>query len=130
MATSGERNTTEREGRVFSHQLAAQEAINRGAMVVLDSGVAKPGFVAAALVCVGVAQASAATADGDTAVNAKLGTFLFANSATDACDEADIGKPCFIEDDETVGATDGGGTRSKAGILRAIEGGNCWVEFN
>ena len=129
MSTTGERNTLEREGRVFSHALAANTSINKGAMVVLDAGAAKPGFANNAVVAVGIAEHSAATADGATHIRCKLGTFLFVNSVADPVEAADVGSPCFIVDDETVAASDGAGTRSKAGTVRSLDGGGVWVEF-
>lgn len=128
--TSGERNTIERQGRKFSYPLEAGASINRGTMVVLAAGKAKAGLTAVNLICVGMAQQSASIAEGDEVVQAKLGTFLFANSTTDALADAHVGSDCFIEDDETVAATDGGGTRSRAGTFRGFEGGAVWVEFS
>ena len=53
----------------------------------------------------------------------------FANSsAGDLITIADIGKACFIVDDQTVAKTDGTGTRSRAGIVDGIEAsGGVWV---
>jgi hypothetical protein len=44
--------------------------------------------------------------------------------------QADIGKACFILDDQTVAKTDGGATRSRAGIVEGIEGSGVWVRFD
>ena len=54
----------------------------------------------------------------------------FANSAaTDAITLADIGKDCFIVDDQTVAKTDGSGTRSRAGRVFDVDADGVWVEF-
>lgn len=52
---------------------------------------------------------------GDAKVNVRRGTFQFDNS-----DAAGIGADCYLVDDETVTTTDGGGARSKAGVVRDI----------
>lgn len=129
MASTGERNTTEREGRLFAHPMQINAVINRGTIVVLKAGEATKGHIAADLVAVGVADETYDASVGDTLAKAKLGTFLFANSPTDAIAAGDVGSVCFIEDDETVAKTDGAGTRSKAGTVRGLSGADVWVEF-
>ena len=68
-------------------------------------------------------------AAGAASVEYRIGLFLFANSsAGDLITIADIGKACFIVDDQTVAKTDGTGTRSRAGIVDGIEAsGGVWV---
>ena len=128
MPTTAERNTEMREGDIFAHDLAADTKINKGTLVVLDAGYAKPGFEAAAVVTVGVASDTADTAAGDTQVRARSGTFLFRGATgADEITRAEIEKDCFVVDDETVAKTDGGGTRAKAGRVRAVEGANVWI---
>ena len=52
----------------------------------------------------------------------------------DAIAQADVGKVCFIVDDQTVAKTNGGNTRSPAGIVDGMAcrfgGGNVWVRFD
>lgn len=128
MATNGEKATQQREGDIVAFDLAAGAQINKGAMVVLEAGYAKPGHEAAGLKSVGIAEISADHSAGANTVFARRGTFLLRNgTGADEITRADIESQCFILDDDTVAKTDGGGTRSRAGTVRAIEGGNVWV---
>lgn len=128
MPTTTERNTEMREGDMFAYDLAVNAKINKGTLVVLDAGYAKRGFESAATVCVGVATDTVDQAAGDIHVNARSGTFLFRGATgADEISRADVGEDCFVIDDETVAKTDGGGTRTKAGRVRAIEGANVWI---
>ena len=61
---------------------------------------------------------------GDAKVNVRRETFQFNDSA-----DADIGTDSYLIDGETVIKTDGGGARSKAGVVRDIERGKVWIEF-
>jgi len=130
MATTGERNTQRRDGIIWSFDLAAGAKINRGALVVLDGGLAKPGHTGAGLVTVGHAEESADQTAGATQVRVRKGNFLYANSTgADEITAADIDQDCYLVDDETVAKTDGGGTRSKAGVIRNTEGSGVWIEI-
>lgn len=84
--------------------------------------------------CVGVGRAektvdNTAGANGALSVEYRIGLFLFANSAAgDLITIADIGKLCYIVDDQTVAKTDGTATRSRAGIVDGLEAnGAVWV---
>lgn len=128
MATTTERNTEKREGEFFTYDLAAGAKILKGTLVVLDAGYAAPGAAAADLTCVGIATETADYAEGDTDVTARTGTWLLRGSTgADEITRTDVGAECFIVDNETVAKTDGGGTRSVAGRVRAVEGANVWV---
>ena len=48
----------------------------------------------------------------------------------DAITFDDLGKFCYLVDDQTVGLTSATGTRSLAGIIRNIEGAVVFVEFS
>lgn len=130
MATNNERATQEREGRTFTYGLAADAAINAGAMVMIVGGLATQGAAIVGAVSVGKAVASAHADDGDALVEAKLGCFGYANSSTDPVGDEHIGEDCFIVDDETVSATDGGGSLSRAGKVREVAGNTVWVHFD
>ena len=128
MATSGERNTKMREGGIFNHTLAVGAVINKGAIVVLDAGLAKAGFADANVVTVGMAMHSAAQAEGELSVDVRKGTFHYRNSAAaDEITAADIGSDCYLVDDDTVAKTNGGGARSVAGKIEAIDGAHVWI---
>lgn len=130
MATSGERNTPQRAGDFYSYDLAVDAKINKGAIVCLEAGLAKAGFVAAGLIVRGIAAESVDYAAGDRQVQVRRGVFRFKNSA--AADEivaADIGRDCYLVDDETVAKTHATNTRSVAGKVQDVEGANVWIEF-
>lgn len=85
--------------------------------------------------CIGVgraeeAQNNSAGANGAALVKYRPGIFRFANLPADLIDQADVGKLCYIVDDQTVAATDGTGTRSPAGFVDALEDGSVWVRFD
>ena len=48
----------------------------------------------------------------------------------DALAAGDEGAACFFVDDTTVAATDGTGTRSKAGAARQVTAEGVWVRFD
>lgn len=74
---------------------------------------------------------NSAGAAGALSLEYRVGSFLFANSAAgDLIVIADIGKPCFIVDDQTVAKTDATATRSRAGIVEAVETNGVWVRLD
>jgi len=54
--------------------------------------------------------------------------FQFENSATDPVTQASFGKPCFLQDGQTVAETDAAGTLSPAGRVVGIDENGVWVE--
>ncbi len=130
MPTSGERNTPQRSGDFFTYPLDTGAKINKGAIVCLDAGLAKAGATGVGLFVPGIARESVDQTNGDQKVTVRRGHFKFNNSAAaDELTAADVGKECYLVDDETVAKTDGGGTRSVAAIVHEIEGGKVWLEF-
>ena len=128
MPSTSERNTAMREGDIFAYDLAPGVRIHKGTLVVLDAGYARPGLAKAAALTVGVACESADARAGETRVNVRTGTFLFrAATGKDEITRTEIGKPCFLVDDETVAKTNDSGARPVAGRVRAIEGANVWI---
>ena len=82
--------------------------------------------------CAGVGRAEAAVDNsaGALTVEYRRGIFLFANSAAgDLITKADIGKLCYIVDDQTVAKPDGTATRSRAGLVDGIENKWVWVRL-
>lgn len=117
--------------------IAAGVACFQGGLAILASGFARPGRLgqgadntakaadAATYRAVGVFLESktGGAANGDTLINVEEGEFLFKNSAAgDAIAAADIGKPCFIIDDETVAKTNPNSVRAVAGVVKGFEG--------
>jgi len=136
-ALTAERDTKRRAGDQMSLPVAAATKLFAGSIVAVSAatGFATKGAVAANLVAVGVARETvdnSAGAAGDKQVPVdREGWFKFANSAAaDAIARDDIGKDCYMVDDQTVALTDGGATRSKAGKIRDVDAdGGVWIEF-
>lgn len=134
-ALSQDRNTPRAAGDIKSLGVAAAMLIYAGAIVMRNAaGHAVKGATALNLVGVGCAWErvdNSAGAAGDQAIRVRAGIFRFANSAAgDAITIADIGKPCFAVDDQTVAKTDGAGTRSIAGFVADVDAIGVWVEFD
>lgn len=134
-ALSSDRNTRARLGNNRVEGLAASVKVWSGSIVMRNAA----GYVtkgATATGCMGVGRAEATVdntsgAAGALTVEYTQGTFLFANSASgDLITIADIGKVCYIVDDQTVAKTDGTATRSRAGIVDGIESNGVWVRMD
>lgn len=102
-----------------------------GGLVVLDQadGKLKKGSTATGLVAVGRCEENYLTGSSNTRkIKAKSGIFRWGNSASsDAIAADDIGKDCYIVDDQTVALTDGSSTRSKAGTIYDVDSTGVWV---
>lgn len=125
------RNTPVRAGEQFEDPVAAGETIYEGALVALDaSGNAVPGSTATTLTARGRALEQADNAGGsagDIDVTVEAGVFRWANSSGDPIDRTHIGGTAYIEDDQTVSATDGGSTQSEAGRIVDLDDDGVWV---
>lgn len=135
MALTAERDTQRRDGKQASHAMAAIK-IFAGSLVCISTatGFATKGAAATTLVTVGVATETldnSAGAAGDLRITVdRKGWFRFANSAAaDLIALDDIGKVCYVVDDQTVALTDGAGTRSAAGRIRDVDAAGVWIEF-
>jgi hypothetical protein len=133
MLTS-DRNTPQALGDIRSGGVAAATTVFAGSIAMRNAaGFLTKGATAAGLVGVGRAEERVANAGADGAAELKYraGIFRFANAAAgDAVTTADIGEPVFAVDDETVAATDGGGTRSIAGFVDHLDDQGVWVRFD
>ena len=112
VALTSERNTKARIGDLRVEPVAAVVKIWGGSLVMRNAaGHLTKGAVATA--CVGVGRAektvdNTAGAAGALSLEYQRGLFLFANStAADLITIADVGKVCFILDDQTAAKTDG-----------------------
>ncbi len=135
MPLSAERYTTKRENKHYSDPVVAAALIYAGAIVVLGAtGFAAPGSTATGLIARGVAKDTvdnSAGADGDLNVETETGVFLLKNSAAaDQITRADIGGSAYIVDDETVAKTDGGATRSIAGVIKDVNADGVFVHIS
>lgn len=138
MAQTGPRKILERAGLEGGHPIAANSpTIHEGAMTLLKAGEAIPAregqgadnaakaAEAATMVVVGIAKKTVTVAD--EIVPTRAGTFLFKNAAADPVTRAEIGKACFVLDDETVAKTNPNNIRPKAGTVVDVESVGVWV---
>lgn len=135
------RKVQERAGRQHSSPVLAGAIIHAGALVVLAAGWACPGRSGvgadnaakaadvATLQVIGIAEADVVggAANGDVRVPTRAGCFLFDNLTGDLVTASDIGKPCFLVDDQTVAKTSPNNTRARAGIVDDLEDAGVWV---
>lgn len=131
MALTADRNTAYKDGGLAAYGVAAATVIFAGALVAVNSsGYAVPASDTAGLRVVGRAeerQDNSAGADGALTVSIREGKVLgMKNSAGNAVTAADIGRPVYVEDDETV--ANAGGTNSIiAGICIGLDSYGVWV---
>ena len=125
-ALTTSRDTREKRGEVFDFDVKANTTIHQGSLVVLDAGYAAPGAAAAGLIAVGRAEESAARLTAaPLKIRVRRGIFGFANAPGSLITQADVGKDCYVIDDQTVGRAGS----SRAGIITAIDGGTVWVQI-
>lgn len=134
-ALTKDRNTPRLQGDHRSGALAAAVLVFAGALVMRNAaGFLVQGQTAVGLVGVGRAQERVDNtdgADGDKVLAYQPGVFRFENSAgADEITAADIGKPVFAVDDQTVAKTDGTATRSPAGIVEDLDANGVWVRLD
>ncbi len=122
----------------YSFDVKASSTILQTALVVLLAGVAIAGRAgvdsteAGTMQCVGVAYNGGAVggaADGDVKIEVSEGTFAFKNSASgDLITKAEIGKVCYVVDDQTVAKTSNTNVRCIAGRVKQVDSdGTVWV---
>jgi hypothetical protein len=134
-ALATDRNTPRSQGDYREGAVAAAQLIFAGAIVCRNAtGFLVKGATATGLVGVGRAEArvdNSAGSAGDAHLRYQPGTFRFANStAGDLITIADIGKACFVVDDQTVAKTSASSTRSKAGVVDDVDDQGVWVRFD
>lgn len=133
MSASADRNTPRRNGSLRSYPVTAATLCYAGVIAVLASGLVKPATGTAGELAVGVFDERADNSTGAaSAINAQVrtGEFRFANSAgVDAITVSDVGRYCYVVDNETVARFDTGG-RPVAGIVRDVDSVGVWVEFD
>lgn len=133
MALAADRNTPLKDGELISVPVAANVKIYAGALVAANAtGFATPGAVATTLTYLGRAEEyvdNLTLADGAKKVLVRRGkAFKFKNAAADLVTQADLGKVCYILDDETVAKTSATSTRSVAGTVIGVEADGVWVQ--
>lgn len=133
MALTADRNTPMKDGELISVPVAASVKIFAGALVAASStGYATPGAVATTLTYLGRAEEyvdnSAGAAGAKSVLIRRRKAFKFKNHAADLVVQSDLGKVCYIVDDETVAKTNGTSTRSAAGTVVCVESDGVWVQ--
>jgi hypothetical protein len=112
---------------VWKLPMKANTKINAGSLVVIDAGYAAPGRTAAGLLIAGCAQATVdntGVAAGARLIEVRRGCFKYVNG--DAIVQADVGKDCYITDDQTVALLGTG--KSRAGKIVQVETDGVFVE--
>lgn len=134
-ALTAPRNTPAALGDVRSIPLPANGKIFQGAMVQIanSDGYAAAASATAANVTIGRADETVDNtggAAGDKKVKARRGVFRYGNSASgDLITRKEIGKACYVVDDQTVAKTDNSSSRPKAGIVFDVDAQGVWVDF-
>jgi hypothetical protein len=134
MALTQSRKRNAAHGNLRVDPVAADAIIYAGSAVCLDSsGNAVEPSVATGLKTRGLSTQYVDNTDGnagDKTVETEQGCFGFKNSAsTDAITQADVGNDCYWIDGGTVAKTSGSNTRSLAGKISFIEGGQVYVHI-
>ena len=131
-AATKNRNTPQRLHGRRGYPVAAAAICFAGTIAVQNaSGFCQPASTATGLIPLGRFAKyidNSAGANGDVQVEVESGVFYFANDA-DAVVAADVGKVCYLVDDQTVAKTDGTGTRSVAGIVDEVDANGVWVSM-
>jgi hypothetical protein len=129
-ALTAARNTTRigdtNQISYFKAPIAAATKIFQGAIVCANaSGLAVPGSTSTTLKAMGVAEKTYDNSSGGASafpVEARAGVFWFnSGTAGDAITQANLGATVYIIDDNTVGLTNGGATRSVAGVVVDVD---------
>lgn len=112
----------------------ANTKIYAGALVVVDAGYAAPGRTATGLIVAGRAEQTVDNTGGSAGakvIEVRRGIMKFNNStAGDAIAQADVGKVCYIVDDQTVALTDATASRSRAGMIYQLEADGVLVQVD
>ena len=132
VALTRERNTPERQLSTIGHPVEAATKLFAGSIGVLNAaGNAVPGATATGLKAAGRVEKTVdntAGAAGDEIVTFKKGTFRYLNDGS--INRTHIDGQAYIVDDQTVAATNGGGTRSEAGQIDDVDEAGVWVTFD
>ncbi|HEY1029758.1 MAG TPA: hypothetical protein VGE28_19255 [Pseudomonas sp.] len=132
VATTQNRNTPSVSGHRRGHPVAANALCRAGTIAVVDAtGFVKEAVTGLGLTAVGIFEHlvdNRIGADGEEKAQVLRGFARLENSAdADEITAADMFKRCYIVDNQTVAKTDGGGTRSIAGIVDSVDEVGVWV---
>jgi hypothetical protein len=129
---TNERNTVMRDGDIVVAPVAADKKIFAGALTAISAtGYATPGATATDLRVAGRAEETVDNTGGsagDKTITIRRGVFMYKNDSVDPVAAANRFSDCYIVDDETVAATNGTNTRSKAGKVIEVSSDGVWVD--
>lgn len=132
--TQGRATAFHSGGNRIEHPAAAGVLIYEGGIVARDAaGNLTKGQTAVGLVGVGIATHRCDNSNGVAgAVRCRVAveTAILANDSGDAVTAADIGKVCYLVDDQTVAKTHATNTRSPAGIVADVTPAGVAVRFD
>ncbi len=117
---------------VLGFRTTAATQYFQGGILAIESTTGRlvPGATATTLIAVGIkGKDDQLSVAADEDIEAESGIFKLANSAGDAIAATSEGQDCFIEDDQTVAATDGGTTKSRAGKIVKVDTDGVWVQI-
>lgn len=131
-ALAADRSTPYRDGELFSYKVKGGAKIFAGSIVVSDAGYSKPGVKAENLVYLGRAEEyvdNTGGADGDKSVIVRRNrAFKWDNAGGGgAITQADVGKPAYILDDQTVTDVAAGASKTGNAIILAVDSDGVWV---
>lgn len=135
VALTAPRNTPAALGDVRSVPLPANGKVWQGSIVALTAaGYAASATATAANVTIGRADETVDNtggANGAKRIKVRRGVFRFANSAAgDLITLTEVGKDCYVVDDQTVAKTNNAGARPLAGKVFDVDAQGVWVEFS
>jgi len=126
-----ERKTPQKLDGVRRFDVAAATTCEKGLLAMLDaSGDCEPGATATGKTAAGRFEETvdnSGGAAGDKKIDVKAGIFRWANSSGDPIDASHVGGTAYIEDSQTVSATNGGSTQSAAGRIVDVDSDGVWV---
>lgn len=123
----------------FKHEAVAGSSAEyyKGAMIAIDVDATGSPFVRAtagdlSLRVVGRCEDRLTTGASNTKrLVVKSGIFRYASGATfEAIDAQDVGKVCYVIDDQTVGISGATGANAVAGRIYAVDASGVWVKFD
>jgi hypothetical protein len=131
-AATADRNTPYKDGEIIAPPVEANTLIRAGVIVCANAnGNAVEGVSAAGLTYLGrneiYTDNTGGAAGAQTAQVRRGVMFQWANSTDDPVTQASLGQLCYVEDNQTVAKTNGGNTRSAAGIVLGLDANGVWV---
>ena len=131
-ALTADRNTPKMSAEQIGVPMAAVKIFAGSLVAANATGYATPGATATTLTYLGRAAETVDNTGGVAGAKTirvdRKEAYKFANLGADLVTQADLGKTCYIVDDQTVAKTSGGATRSLAGKVVGIDADGVWVE--